>query len=88
MGLGEGKGGSSQAIPMSIDTYTLVDQHSYKAHQVACSLVAYIRSEPGPSICIRSILETALKTDTEGYLGTTSKIGQGPTGLYYAYIYS
>ena len=41
LGLGEGKGGSFQAISVSIDTYmyTLVDQHSYKAHQVACSLV-------------------------------------------------
>ena len=37
---GEGEGGSSQAILVSIDTYNLVDQRSCKAHRVACSLVA------------------------------------------------
>ena len=87
MGLGEGHGGLSHAISVSIDTYTLVDQHSYEARQVACSLVPWWRSEP-------SILETALKTGTEELLGTTNnyklKIAIGLTRLYYAwgeYIY-
>ena len=38
--LGEGKGGSSQAISVSIDTYGLLDEHSLQAHQGACSSVA------------------------------------------------
>ena len=47
LGLGEGKGASSQATSVSIDTrlsYNLVDQHSYKAHHAMSLLVGGIVS--------------------------------------------
>ena len=44
-GLGRGQGGlegpgPSQAILVSGDTHGLLDRHTWKAHQGACSLVA------------------------------------------------
>ena len=32
--------GSSRAISVSIDTYDLLDEHNFQAHQGACSSVA------------------------------------------------
>ena len=77
-GLGRGQGGliSSNLGVYRHQSYVLVDQHSFKVHQVACSSTAPQRcSEP-------RILETALKTGTEEVLGTTNQIGIGLTRLY------
>ena len=45
LGRGQIKGGSTQAISVSIDTYGLVDGHGLQAHQGASMLVGGVVAE-------------------------------------------